>query len=96
MKIDNGERVHRTRITVMPVLEKTVGSVHRLAKQQKYPKEGLEFRYRKGKADAVDVDTDTTNDNTGLSGDESPADSDSNDESFADSDNDPRYPDFGD
>ena len=40
--------------------EKTVGNVHRLAKKQKYFKEGLEFRDRKGKADAVTFDTGTT------------------------------------
>ena len=41
MKIDNGEHVHRNRITVMPMPDKTVGDVHRLEKQQKYLKEGL-------------------------------------------------------
>ena len=31
-KIDNGERVHRNRITVTPMPEKKVGDVHPLAK----------------------------------------------------------------
>ena len=66
MKIDNGERVHRNRITVMTMPEKTVGDLHRLAKQHKYLKEGLEFRDRKGKSDSVAVDTDTTNNSTGV------------------------------
>ena len=33
MKIDNRERVHRNRCTVIPMPEKTVDDIHRLAKQ---------------------------------------------------------------
>ena len=72
--------------------EKIFGDVHRLSKQQKYLKEGLEFRDRKLKADAVAVDTDTTNDSTGVSDDESSDESENDDESSADSDNDPSDP----
>ena len=53
MKIDNGERVHRNRCTVILMPEKTVDVIHRLAKQQKFLKEGLEFRNRTGLLDAV-------------------------------------------
>ena len=41
MKIDNGERVHKNRITVIPMPEKIDGDGHRFTKQQKYLKEGL-------------------------------------------------------
>ena len=96
MKIDNGECVHINRITVMPMPEIIVGNVHRLEKQHKYMKEGLELRKRKGKADAVAVDPDIINNSTGVSGDESSSDSDIDDESSADSDNDPSDHDFDD
>ena len=96
IKIDNREHVHRKRIAVIPMPDKTVGDVHQLANQHKYLKEGIQFRDRKGKADDVAVDTDITNDSTGVSDDESFANSDSDYESSADSDNDPKYPDSDD
>ena len=62
MKINNGERVHRNRYTVIPMPEDVVDKVHRLAKRQKFLKEGLEFRDRRNEV----IDGDDTDDDTNI------------------------------
>ena len=59
MKSDNGKRVHRNRVTVMLMPENAIDTVHQLAKQQKYLKEGLKYRDKMGNLDAVANITDT-------------------------------------
>ena len=66
MKINNGERVHRNRYTVIPMPEEVVDKVHRLAKRQKFLKEGIEFRDRKN--ELIDDADDENNLNRNITG----------------------------
>ena len=88
MKLSNGERVHRNKVTVMPMPEVAIDNTNRLAKQQKYLKEGLEFQNLLRTLHAVDDnETDTTVNSTGVSDSD---DKSSDDDDEDDSDYDPK------
>ena len=73
MKINNGERVHRNRYTVIPMPEDVVDKVHRLAKRQKFLKEGIEFQDRKNELiDDVDDEDNLNRNITGVEGTSEP------------------------
>ena len=102
MKINNGERVHRNRYTTIPMPEDVVDKVHRLAKRQKFLKEGIEFRDRRNELiDNVDDDTNINRNTTGVEGtsetepetdtDKTSSDDDNQDDPSDDEEDDPDY-----
>ena len=90
MKISNGERIHRNNYTVIPMPDEVVEQIHRLAKSQKFLKEGLEFRNRRHELIVDDVadDAQPNSNITGVERGESESDSDYSQSDEEDDDDD--------